>query len=318
MPTSGDPDRDPTTVLLPTRTWGPVCRGLAAALGPDDELLVLCDAPTDPVADHDPPAGVEVLVAGEPEGCSGKANALAFGMERASNDRFVWTDDDFARDADWLDRLVAAGQRHGPATVIPVFVGGGWWRPVEPWTGVALGASMYARVGEAADTAWGGGVTFTRAELSVDVETLADELRSRLSDDYLLTQRLPEVHPIRSMVTPVEVSGAPDDVVQRLVRFNRIVGVNEGWGRGVVTSALLAAAGVFFPFVVAPLLTALFAGVYDRVGLSPRKAAFAYPGLLVLPGVVLGAWAVETFEWGGRRYRFADDGEVTVLEAADR
>ena len=87
VPTSDDPDRDPTTVLLPTRTWGPVCRGLAAALAPDDELLVLCDAPTDPVADHDPPAGVEVLVAGEPEGCSGKANALALGMERASNDR---------------------------------------------------------------------------------------------------------------------------------------------------------------------------------------------------------------------------------------
>lgn len=88
-------------------------------MGPNDELLVLCDSERDPVAGRKTPNGVAVCIAGEPEGCSGKANALAHGMERAENDRFVWTDDDFDRTSDWLDRLVAAGERHGPATVIP-------------------------------------------------------------------------------------------------------------------------------------------------------------------------------------------------------
>ena len=53
---------------------------------------------------RDPPDGVEVVVADEPEGCSGKVNAMALGMERAEHDRFVRTDDDFERDDDWLDR----------------------------------------------------------------------------------------------------------------------------------------------------------------------------------------------------------------------
>jgi hypothetical protein len=117
------------------------------------------------------------------------------------------------------------------------------------------------------------------------------------------------------MVTPVEVSGELDDVTDRLVRFTRIVGVNEGWARGVVTGFVLAAAGVAFPLVVAPLVTALFAGLYARLGLPRANAVAAYPGLLVLPAVVLASRAVDVFSWGGRRYRFANDGSVTVLDS---
>jgi hypothetical protein len=307
-------DRDPVSVLLPTLEWGPACEQVAAGLRPGDELLILCDTETDPVADHARPEGVEILVAGEPEGCAGKANALAYGMERARNDRFVWTDDDFERDPAWLDRLVAAGEAHGPASAIPFFAGEGWWRLVEPCYGALFTLLFYFQVGGVADTAWGGGVTFTRAELDVDVPTLATELRGVLSDDYLLTQRLPEVHAVRSMVTHVDVPGAFESVVNRLLRFTRIVGVNEGWA-GFAVCPLLAAVGVLYPLVLAPLLTVCFAAVYAELGLRRRNFFLAYPCLLVVPVVAAVSMAVTDFNWAGRRYRFRDDGSVEILDS---
>jgi len=303
-------------VLLPTREWGPACEQAAAGLGPEDELLVICDSPEDPVAGHDAPPGVEVLVAGEPEGCSGKANALARGMAAARHDRFVWTDDDFARGPDWLDELVAAGERHGPASAVPFFTGGGWWRLVEPWYGALFALLVAFGVGPFADTAWGGGVTFTREELTTDVETFAAELRTVLSDDYLLTQRLPSVHPVRSMVTPVEVAGDRGAVASRVVRFGRILGVNEGWS-GAVVNPVAAVVALAYPFVVAPLLTAAFVPVYAWLGRRRVNALFAYPGLLALPVAVLVARLVPEFEWAGRRYRFGEDGAVEVVRGRD-
>jgi hypothetical protein len=41
------------------------------------------------------PKGTPIVVAGEPEGCSGKANTIVTGMEVATHDLVVWTDDDF-------------------------------------------------------------------------------------------------------------------------------------------------------------------------------------------------------------------------------
>lgn len=85
---------------------GPACTELADQIEPADELLLICDTKTDPVAGRETPPNIEVLTAGDPTGCSRKANALAHGMERANHDCFVWTDDDFTRPPDWLDRLV--------------------------------------------------------------------------------------------------------------------------------------------------------------------------------------------------------------------
>ena len=64
-----------------------------------DELLVVCDREDDPVT-TDAPASATVVVAGEPEGCAGKPNALAAGVERATHDIVVWTDDDVPRSGD--------------------------------------------------------------------------------------------------------------------------------------------------------------------------------------------------------------------------
>lgn len=308
-------DRDPVSVLLPTTAWNTACEQVAAQLDGNDELLVICDSDDDPVADHDPPAGVKILVAGEPEGCSGKANALAHGMERARHDRFVWTDDDFERAEDWLDRLVTAGERNGPATAVPFFTGQGWWRLFEPWHGALFTFMFYHQMAGVADTAWGGGVTFTRSELTVSVPTLVEELRGVMSDDYLLTERLEDVHAVQSMVAQVQVPGQPRSIWHRLIRFGRIVGVNEGWLMGVVFNALLLAAGLLFPLIVAPLVTLGFGAIYARLDLGRANFLCAYPGLLMLPVVTCAAMLVDEFEWGGRRYRFPDSGAVEVLES---
>jgi len=53
----------------------------------------MCDTEDDPVTSYDSPDTVEILIDGEPKNCSGKANAIAYGMEKATNNRFVWTDD---------------------------------------------------------------------------------------------------------------------------------------------------------------------------------------------------------------------------------
>jgi hypothetical protein len=310
-------DRDPVSVLLPTIEWNTACEQVAAQLAPEDELLVICDTETDPVASHEPPENVEILIAGEPEGCSGKANALAHGMATARHDRFVWTDNDFNRDLGWLDRLVAAGETHGPATAVPFFTGGGWWRPFEPWYGALFAFLVCLQLGRVEDTAWGGGVVFTRSELTVPVSEFVAELREVLSDDYLLTQRLPHVHAVRSMVTHVEVPGDARSVRHRLVRFTRIGGVNGRWLPGIVLSVAFLAGGVLFPLGAAVAVTAGFAAVYARFGLGRVNVLYAYPGLLLLPIVIIVAAGINEFEWTGRRYRFPNSGEVEILDSAE-
>jgi hypothetical protein len=119
------------------------------------------------------------------------------------------------------------------------------------------------------------------------------------------------------MVTPVDVPGEFGSVVNRVIRFTRIVGVYEGW-TGLIANAALAPVGVLFPVAVAPSLTVAFAAVYLGLGLRRANFLLAYPCLLLLPVVTLVSLLVTEFEWGGRRYRFAGDGDVVVLGRAGR
>jgi hypothetical protein len=304
-------DREPVSVLVPTTRWTPACEDLVEGLREGDELFVICDARSDPVADRETPAGVEVLVAGEPVGCSGKANAMAHGMERAENDRFVWTDADFRRDADWLDRLATAGETHGPATAIPYFYGDGWWRPVEAWTVAFATLPFYLGVGNWGGNAWGGGVTFTREDL--DVAELTDGLRTVLSDDGLLSQHLGETHPVRSMVTPVEVSGALGDVADRTIRFNRLTHVHEGHYGAVATGLALVAAAVVATLPTALGATALLAGIYCLLGIERRTFLFAVLGIVAVPFGAAAGIVCKEFEWAGRRYRVEGERDVEVV-----
>ena len=71
-------DRPPVSVLLPTTRWTDACGELAAQLGDRDELLLIHDVEDDSITDRQhTPKGVRLIAAGEPEHCSGKANAIA-------------------------------------------------------------------------------------------------------------------------------------------------------------------------------------------------------------------------------------------------
>jgi hypothetical protein len=148
-------DRESVGILLPTVTWTDACGQMAAQLQDGDELLVICNTEEDPVAEYSPPDGVEILSAGESEGCSGKANAIACGMERATNERLIWTDADFDRDEDWLNRLVGAGETHGPATAVHFWYGNGAWSLAEPWAMMFSTLLIYLGVGSTGNIGWG-------------------------------------------------------------------------------------------------------------------------------------------------------------------
>lgn len=307
-------NRDPVSILLPTIKWNTACEQLATQLRSDDELLIICDREDDPVASHDPPDGVEILIAGEPEGCSGKANALAYGMERATHDRFVWTDADFERDSDWLDQLVAAGEEHGPATALCVFVGNAWFRLYEAWSAIFFSLAMYLNTGEWGGHAWGGGVTFTRDELSDGVDTLVTELRQVVSDDGLLSDHLEDVYPVRSMVEIVEAPGDLRSFIERVVRLNRIVHVSEGGFTNVGIGLILVAAAVIFPVWAALLYTAIGAIAYAVLGVRRLTFLIMYPSVVIIPLVALSGIVRKEFEWTGRRYRLNDEFDVEVIE----
>ena len=85
-------DRPPVSVFLPTIRWTDACTELAAQLEDHDELLLSHGVEDGPVTGHQNiPEGIRLIAAGEPEHCSGKANAIVTGMEAAHHDRLIWT-----------------------------------------------------------------------------------------------------------------------------------------------------------------------------------------------------------------------------------
>lgn len=314
----GDHDRAPVSVILPTREWGVACEQLSAQLKPGDELLVVCDTTADPVADHDPPDGVHVLVAGEPTGCAAKANAVAHGMERATNDRFVWADDDYERGADWLDRLVRMGEAHGPAAFEPLFVSEGFsFKLLEPILATSFALYDLYRDGGEGGYPWGGGVTFTRDDLQESVERLCGELRQSISDDNALENHLEDTYAPRDWPIRVHIEGNLPDTASRSTRWMRAHHVRFDNTRNVLMSLSLAVIGLLFPLVVAPLVTVTAALSYWRLGYDRWTFLLAYPGLLVLPFVPTLGLLFSEFTWGSRRYRLEGlyDIEVRSLES---
>lgn len=306
-------DRDTVSILLPTIEWTDACDQVAAQLQDGDELFVICDTDDDPVVSHDPPDGVEILTAGEPDSCSGKANAMAYGMEQATNNRIVWTDADFERDENWLNRLVVAGEEHGPATAVPFWYGNGVWSLIEPWTMMFSTLLIYFGIGSTGNIGWGGGLTFTREELNIPVNELVAELRQVLSDDGLLSQHIDDFHAVKSMVTPVKVVGDLKSTYDRLVRFNRLTHVHEGMVGDLVVALVMTIAAVAFPLVVAPVVTLATGAAYALLGLRRPTFFLSFPGLFFVPLTILAGIFVSEFEWAGRRYRLNGKYDVDVV-----
>ena len=303
-------DREPASVLLPTTEWGPACEEVAAGLADGDELLVLCDTAADPVAGHETPDGVDVVVAGEPQGCSGKANALACGMERASNDRFVWTDDDFARPESWLEQLVADYERVGPASELPVFVG------ADPLSRLLEPLYAYGTFGlYRADVPWGGALVFDRSD--VDAEQVRADLRRTVSDDGLLSERLEVTQQRR--VRRVEIGGSLRASLERHVRFVQTFRRFGPRGLAGATAwfGLLGLLCVLAPLPGAALVAATTAGVYAALGIRRPSVFWSPLSVLAFVPLLVYALARRTFVWSGRRYRWRGKFDTTVVGAVD-
>ena len=337
----------PVSVLLPTVRWTDACDEVAAQLrDPEafrgdeggeadgdrddgdrdsdrdredadsdrdrhgDELLVICDSPDDPVADRrgDLPARTRIVIAGEPEGCSGKANAIAAGMEAAANDRIAWTDDDFHHPSDWLATLDADYDRRGPTTEVPVFVGRDpLARLFEPAYVIGGTLAVFA-----AGVAWGGAVIFERDDLRDGEAAFLRDLRHTVSDDGTLTEHVDVSAVDRTRY--VRAGGSLRGSLERFVRFLTITRYHAPGATafnaafGVVMAALCLLA----PVAGVSLVTALAGAAYARFGIRRATFLLAAPGVLIAPPLMAYALARRTFVWGGRRYRWRSLFDVEV------
>ena len=298
--------RPPTSVILPTIRGTDTVGEIAAQLGSDDELLVVCDCERDPIADavDTLPEGVRLVVAGEPEGCSGKANAIAAAMEAAAHDRLVWTDDDFHHPPAWLADLQTDYERQGPTTEVPFFVGR------DPLS--TLMEPMYVMGATAGLTLinkpWGGAVIFEREDL--DEAAFLDDLRRTVSDDGLLGAYL-DVTPVKR-VRRVEIGGTVGESLDRNTRFMQIVDYFSPYPNVTVPlSTLYVACCLLFPVPAALLSTAGMAAVYAYFGVFRWTVLLTYPALIAQFPLLLYGLS-RSFVWGGRRYHWPERFEVVV------
>ena len=297
-----------TTVLLPTTTRSPVIEELATQLSPSDELLVICDHGTDPVADCvDEFQNMRVVVADEPTGCSGKAHALATGMEEATHDRVVWTDDDFHHPPDWLAAFHDAYDQHGPVSELYFFVGNDPLSTLlEPIYAIGGTLGTYT-----SDKAWGGAVMFECDDL--EWEPFLRDLRRTVSDDGLLSEYLDTTSLKR--VHRVEIGGTIRETLERHVRFTQIIHQHNPWDTvmmGLVTP-LLALFCLSVPVYAGIGVTLLATGVYAYFGIRRWTVLLAYPAIILQVPLMGYALARRTFVWGGRRYRWHSKFDVEIV-----
>jgi hypothetical protein len=301
--------RAPVSVLLPTVRWTAACADVAGQLADGDELLVVCDSEDDPVTGRESlPSGVEVVVAGDPVGCSGKANAIDVGMDRASNERIVWTDDDFHHPENWLDTLTADYEDHGPASEVPFFVG------TDPLSTLleptyALSGTFLTWLG---DVAWGGSLVFERSDL--DVAAFRDELRRSVSDDGILGEHLDVTTLGRAR--RVDVGGTVRETLERHVRFVKLVRFHAPGltVANTVAGTLALALCLLFPLAMAATLTVGYGAIYAAFGQRRWTVLLAYPATLTALPLLLYGLARRTFVWGGRRYRWHGKFDVEIVE----
>lgn len=293
---------------MPTVTWTDACDEVAAQLAAGDELLVVHDDANDPVVDRagTHPDGARLVAAGDPNGCSGKANAISSGMEAAEHDRIVWTDDDFHHSSDWLDQLAADYEAHGPVTELPVFVGR------DPLS--ILLEPVYIAGGTlgtyAGNYPWAGAVIFECAD--IDEDAFLNQLQQTVSDDSLLGEHL-DVTALRR-TREVPIGGSLRETLERHVRFGQIVFRHDpvGISMSFILLLVIVTASVLYP-IVGGVVTLLTIGTYGAFGHWRATALLAVLSFAV--GVPLAVYAVarRTFVWGGRRYRWRSKFDVEVV-----
>lgn len=252
------------------------------------------------------PERVRLIRAGDPVGCSGKANAIAAGIEAAERDRLVWTADDFYHPPNWLDELHQDYDEYGPTTELPAFVG---QDPLAVLLGsiYALGGTIGTDIG---DHAWGGAVVFERSDL--DAAAFLSDLRQTISDDGLLRGHV-DVTSVQR-VREVPVGGSLRQTLERHVRFNKIFATHDPEVAKLSFGALIAvlAGCIRFP-LLAVILTAVTAGVCATFGVRRLSLLLTVPALAAAVPLGVYSFTRDTFVWAGRRYRWRSKFDVEVL-----
>lgn len=300
------------SVVLPTREWTRACEELVDQVASEDELILACDAPADPVVEAAEGTPAEVVVAGEPVGCSAKCNALAAGLERADGTYLVCTDADFEHGPAWLatvlDHLAATPREHVVSSAPVVVSEGPLLRPLE---GPAVVGALLTTLLNT--TAWGGTMAFHRD--AVDLGSYVADLRRTVSDDALLTQRVEAVESVPGWVREMPVSGTLSETLSRQVRWTRTALYLDPGGLlfGAGLSLAVLAGALLAPLVTVPLVTLLGGLAYAYLGVRRWTFLFTVPAYVAgLPLLAYGL-AREEFVWNGRRYRWSVLYDVEVL-----
>ena len=303
----------PLSVVLPTREWTAACDELAAQTTPRDEFLVVCDRPTDPVVEAAAERAATVVVAGDPEGCSAKCNALAAGLERATHDRLVCTDADFEHGGEWVDtvrrRLARVPDGHVLSTVPVLTSEGPLGKLLEPSSVVGVTRSVRFDTG-----VWGGTMAFRRDD--IDLGAFVDDLRQTVGDDGLLAERADGIETARSLVREMPVGGTLRGTVARRVRWTRMglyLGPAGIASRAVVSLSVVLGA-LLAPFLTVPLVTGVAGAAYAALGVRRWTFLLAVPGYLLVLALLCYALVRVEFEWSGRRYRWPSLYDVTVYD----
>ncbi|PSH00637.1 MAG: glycosyl transferase, partial [Nanohaloarchaea archaeon SW_7_46_7] len=273
----------------------------------EDELIVVCDSEDDSIAQSSFESKVKLVVAGEPENCSGKANAIYHGMKASKNNRVVWTDDDFKHPDNWLEQMHRDCDRYGGVSELPFFTGN------NPLT--ILNEPIYAFTMLMAylnNQAWGGSVMFDRD--GFNEEKFLEELQKTVGDDVLLSEHLESKTVMRTHC--VEIDETIRGSLERVTRFVKHVRYHEPFQTGLLTatSFLLAAAAITYPLTSFTISTVFFLTVYLAMGRKRPTFLLGYLSLIILPLFLLYGLLRRTFVWQGRRYRYNSKLDVEILE----
>lgn len=302
------PAATPTSVILPTTGWTDACEEIVEQLRPRDELLVVCDAELEAVANRieNCPDNARLVIAGDPERCSGKANAIGAGMDAAEHDRIVWTDDDFHHPPEWLETLRADYDRYGPTTELPVFVGRDPLAVLlEPIFVLNATLGVYFTA-----IPWAGAVVFERRD--IDEAAFLDDLRRTVSDDGLLAEYA-DVTAVRR-TRRVDIGGSIRESLENIARFAQIIRhcVPFGTATQAIAGTLLTVGCLLFPLPALVLATLSMGAVYAAFGIRRWTFVLTYAVLLASIPLLIYGLSRRTFVWGGRRYRWRSKFDVTV------
>ncbi|WP_414837039.1 glycosyltransferase [Candidatus Nanohalococcus occultus] len=307
---SSSENQPAVSVILPTLSETPVITELEEMMKGSDELLVVCDTERDPIAKSsafDSNERVKIIIAGEPEACSGKANAIYKGMRAAENNRVVWTDDDFHHPEDWLDQLHTECNRHGAVSELPFFIGK---NPIamlnEPIYALVMGVTWLE------NQAWGGAVMFDRDMF--DEEAFLEELRSTVADDVLLSEHLDGKTVRRTR--RVEIDPTVRESLERITRFLKHVRYHEPLKTAMLGIGFSVIAGlcIYHPIRAFTASTLSFMGAYLFLGEKRPTFLLGFLSLITFPLFLVYGLSRKTFVWQGRRYKYNSKLDVEILE----